>query len=295
MCKLYVLNPIEMIVCHNLPNRFCGILGHIAIAFYVLFQFSCQLQDQKRNLPRSSYADSNFNTTVDSVYGQTEIQSQTHVNSQANYLIEKEQGKINSSLNVKLAKEKLKQQKLLILTALTALLLLSFITYYLFQRTKYRKKIQDRDEIILQQNDQLKLNLAELSKKSIEISKTNKKLSYVLERRNKVVDRQLKFNHALEHDLRQPLTASNLFATFLKKSLASKLDEKEGESLNCVVQSIKQISNLVETLHLYSNNTTMLLRKFKLVDLNQIINNVKINTHSEIVAKNAEINCEDLG
>ncbi|MBC8017826.1 MAG: response regulator [Verrucomicrobia bacterium] len=102
--------------------------------------------------------------------------------------------------------------------------------------------------------------------KNKELIRTRNELNERNEQLKNAVHDLEAFNYTVSHDLRQPLNYIGMASQAIKQLSDDKLDEESKECLNLVVNGVKQMSDLIETLFRFSNSAHSEMHQ-KMVDL----------------------------
>jgi PAS domain S-box-containing protein len=100
------------------------------------------------------------------------------------------------------------------------------------------------------------------------------------------------FAYIASHDLQGPLRKIQSFISLIEKE-RDKLSENGNDYLNRVKDSAKRMQALIQDLLTYSNTNTA-ERKFEIIDLNQIIDEVKDDLKEELHDKHAILEASEL-
>lgn len=144
------------------------------------------------------------------------------------------------------------------------------------------KIVAKRAEIELERikfEDQLEQNNASLLQKNEELIKINKELE--------------SFAHISSHDLQEPLRKIQTFATLILEKEIDTLSDKGKNYFHRMQESAMRMQTLIQDLLSYSR-TSYAERKFKKVDLNKVVEEVKNDLKEIIDKKNATIEAHDL-
>lgn len=120
----------------------------------------------------------------------------------------------------------------------------------------------------------------ELEVKNRELQKSNKELE--------------SFNYISSHDLQEPLRQIQIFASRFSDTELQNLSENGRIYFNKIYNAAKRMQNLISDLLSYSRAKTE-ERKYKLVNLNTLINEIKEEFAETIYDKQAIIEAENLG
>lgn len=179
---------------------------------------------------------------------------------------------------------KIDKLKKSIFTTSMFLVLLSILTLVLFRFYKDKRK----------NNLNLSLLNAHLLKSENTLQQKNVQLEFMLDRRDKIIERLKKFASILSHDIREPIRSIDAFGKLLNKRAKDKLTEQEQEFLGFMIDGSSRLTQMVNTLYEYSNNTLVLLNEFKPVDLQKIIKKIEQDLTYRIKEKNAQIIANNL-
>lgn len=119
-----------------------------------------------------------------------------------------------------------------------------------------------------------------LEQKNAELSKMNKELESV--------------NYISSHDLQEPLRQIQIFASRISDNEKQNLSDDGKKYFDKMNNAAKRMQNLIADLLTYSRSKTE-ERKFAIVDINQIVDQVKEEFAEIIEEKHATIDAEDLG
>lgn len=108
------------------------------------------------------------------------------------------------------------------------------------------------------------------------------------------VNEELKqFAYIASHDLQEPLRMISSYTKLLAKRYKDKLDENANDYINFAVDGAIRMQKLIDSL-LYYSRIGNLIKKFRPVDLNESLENAKLNLQLLIEETNAKITCENL-
>ncbi len=110
-----------------------------------------------------------------------------------------------------------------------------------------------------------------------------------LEFQNKELEQ---FAYAASHDMKEPLRKIHFYNSFINEN-AHLLDNKSKEYLQRSINSVKRMSDLIEDLLMYSK-TTSNIDAFEPVDLNEIVEELKLVHKEEIEQKKVSITSDKL-
>lgn len=127
---------------------------------------------------------------------------------------------------------------------------------------------------------------AKLEIQSTELSKKNKKLE---DTNNDLMH----FSYALSHDLREPARLVKSYSDLLTLMLKSKLNDKEEYMFKHLKNGAEKMEVLIDDLHKYATLGTNEDLK-KTIDLNKIVEGVKMILRLPITESNAIIESDDL-
>lgn len=136
-------------------------------------------------------------------------------------------------------------------------------------------------------------DISERKRTELELQQLNSKLkdrAEELELSNNVLE---KFAHIVSHDLQEPLRMISGFLTLLESNYAEQLDEKGGKYIKFSTDAAKRMSGLLNDLLAYSRIDSRGLIGEE-VDLNEIVENVKVLLRNEIQTSGATIIYESL-
>ena len=111
-----------------------------------------------------------------------------------------------------------------------------------------------------------------------------------LEESNRELD---EYTYAVSHDLRAPLRSIQAFSEMLRDEALEKLNDNEKDYIQRIIGSVNRMRELIEELLVLSR----INRKFmelELIDLNEIIENTKVDLKSVIKEKGGLIISDEL-
>ncbi len=166
----------------------------------------------------------------------------------------------------------------------------------------YEKK-KAEEELITYQNKLERM----VDERTSELSKVNKNLVKEIEEREKIekdlekktedfmrVNEELKqFAYIASHDLQEPLRMISSYTKLLAKRYKDKLDENANDYINYAVDGAVRMQKLIDSL-LYYSRIGNLIKKFRPVDLNESVENAKLNLKLLIEETKAIITSEEL-
>ncbi|RYX99762.1 response regulator, partial [bacterium] len=108
------------------------------------------------------------------------------------------------------------------------------------------------------------------------------------------VNEELKqFAYIASHDLQEPLRMISSYTRLLAKRYKDKLDENANDYINFAVDGAIRMQKLIDAL-LYYSRIGNLIKKFRPVNLNESVENAKLNLHLLIEETKANIVYENL-
>jgi len=134
------------------------------------------------------------------------------------------------------------------------------------------KKIEEREHELKNQADQI-------IEKNIELQKINKELEA--------------FNYVSSHDLQEPLRKIQMFAGRILDKENQNLSEKGKEMFHRMQEASLRMETLIQDLLAFARTNTA-ERKFEIVNLNELIEELKFEFKEKIEEKNAIIEVSDL-
>jgi PAS domain S-box-containing protein len=129
-------------------------------------------------------------------------------------------------------------------------------------------------------DDKLKLNAQQLKEKNIELEKMNKELQ--------------SFAYISSHDLQEPLRKIQTFSNQIIDREYDNLSEIGKDRFQRMQNAARRMQTLINDLLAYSRTNSQ-EKKFKLVNLNTIIDEVKENLKEELEQTNAILMVEEIG
>ncbi len=142
----------------------------------------------------------------------------------------------------------------------------------------FSKVTHDRSEK-KEADDRLRKNASELEQKNIDLEKMNKELQA--------------FAYISSHDLQEPLRKIQTFSSRLQEKEYSNLSDNGKDQLKRMQNAAERMQKLIDDLLTYSR-TTSDERKFELIDLNKIAEEVKADLKEELQQKNATMEITGL-
>ncbi|PXY46849.1 PAS domain-containing sensor histidine kinase [Flavobacterium hydrophilum] len=103
----------------------------------------------------------------------------------------------------------------------------------------------------------------------------------------------MQFAGAVSHDLREPLRKIKIFNNLLRNDIEGYVNEKSKKYLHKVSQSAQRMENIIEGILTYST-LDKTLQVIETVDLNEVIENIKIDLELVIREKDAILVTSDL-
>jgi signal transduction histidine kinase len=134
------------------------------------------------------------------------------------------------------------------------------------------RELKSSEEALKKNEEQLKLIVKE-------IDRSNKELQ--------------KFADIVSHDLHEPLRTVSSFIDLLARRYKGNLDEKADRYIAFALEGIDRMSKMISGLAAYSKIGTH-TREFTMVDLEEILKQVKAGLNKSIEESNAEINHDPL-
>lgn len=119
------------------------------------------------------------------------------------------------------------------------------------------------------------------------------RLSEALHSVKKINDELEQFAYVASHDLQEPLRMVTSFLTQLEKKYSSQIDERGKEYIHYAVDGAKRMRQIILDLLEYSR-IGKVNEPMKEIDLNQIVEEVKMLHHEQIQELNAIIDCSKL-
>lgn len=103
----------------------------------------------------------------------------------------------------------------------------------------------------------------------------------------------MQFASVVSHDLREPLRKIKIFNTLLRNDIESDVNEKSRKYIHKVSQSAQRMENIIEGILTYST-LDKTLQIIDTIDLNEVIENIKIDLELVIKEKDAILITCDL-
>lgn len=143
----------------------------------------------------------------------------------------------------------------------------TFALAFVLSRIVYAQKIESLSNRFL------------LEEKNNELSKTNENLSL--------------FTRTASHDLREPLRTIVTYLNLIKRKSDTQLSQQVLQYLNFSIDSAQRLNHLIDDL-LDLSTLDKENRKDQSVDLNQLVEDIKLHLHDQILAKSARISSDSL-
>lgn len=150
-----------------------------------------------------------------------------------------------------------------------------------------RKYIQDE---LASSKDQLQERVDESTKDLLETQDALLARARELERTNHELEQ---FAYVASHDLQEPLRTITSFIQILNRRHGDKLGEEAGEYMDFVVDGAKRMQGLINELLEYSR-AGRTKGPMRLIDLNQVIENVRSNLHVRIEESDCKLVVQDM-
>src|SRR6187431_1963066 len=136
------------------------------------------------------------------------------------------------------------------------------------------------NEIILKTNKEIAAQYAAIQKHAEELKKKNMELDA--------------FTYISSHDLQEPLRKIQTFANLILSKEYPNLSEDGKSKFDRILYASNRMRELINSLLTFSR-TSLVDRKFELIDLNTIIENVKEALQDNLKEKNSNINTDFHG
>lgn len=147
-----------------------------------------------------------------------------------------------------------------------------------------------------------------LNRTIIDLERNHKQLSEAntfLAHQNVIIDNNLQklisayeeleqFTYIASHDLKSPLRTISSYAQLLQAKYKDKLDAKAHEYLNIIVQSMHNMTDVIDDSLAYSRIGREGVKRTKPINLKDVIKIVMKNLESEIDESNAQIAYDEL-
>ena len=156
------------------------------------------------------------------------------------------------------------------------------------------------DEKLSNALKELAIQLEDKEKRASELIIANKELAFQLEEKEKRASELIEINKELEsfnyissHDLQEPLRHIQSFASRIIVDEKDHLSDKGKVYFEKIINAANRMQFLLTDLLTYSRTATD-DRIFETIDLNNIVNEIKLEFKETIVEKNAIIEVKDL-
>ncbi|MEX0882849.1 MAG: ATP-binding protein [Cyclobacteriaceae bacterium] len=134
-------------------------------------------------------------------------------------------------------------------------------------------------------NNELINKQRELSRKNTEVHRLNSELQAAKESMEM-------FAYSVSHDLKEPVRMVNAFISRLKKHYGEDLDEKGRKYLHFALDGAKRLDKMIaDLLHFYRAAND---KKYDLVDLNEVLDEVKLILQRQIQERKTKISHQNL-
>ncbi len=189
---------------------------------------------------------------------------------------------------LQLQRSKINQQKVIIISGVIGLLLISVLAYKTFQ---YTSKIKRANDEILEQKEEIQAQSEELIEANQTIAQINKDLETKVEDRTSALRQAYKeldtFFYRSSHDFRRPLT------TFLGLAEVAKITVKDSNALELFSKVKETASNLDKMLIKLQSISDVGAQQlvFKEVFVKEIIGNVCDSFGDELQTKDIKLSC----
>ncbi len=163
----------------------------------------------------------------------------------------------------------------------------------LFEKEESKRLGKDEKRIINQAflNDFTSLN-SELVNNQRELMLKNRKIELLNEELKTANENLSLFTYSVSHDLKEPVRMMNSFLALLHKNYSETLDQKGKTYLNFALDGANRLSNMMKDLLKYHQSSD--LGSIELVDLNEVLSEVKKILSINIEERNAQITCVKL-
>lgn len=140
-------------------------------------------------------------------------------------------------------------------------------------------------------NDFSSLN-NELINNKRELMRKNQKIEFLNQELNAVNENMKMFTYSVSHDLKEPVRMVRSFLGLLHKKYGENLDKKGQTYMDLALDGANRLSNMLADLLVYHQSSN--ISTTEIVDLNDVVLEVKKILQKEIEEKNARVTSEKL-
>ncbi|MEM1321016.1 MAG: ATP-binding protein [Bacteroidota bacterium] len=214
----------------------------------------------------------NYQTIADSLFN--EKKSEQFAELETKYQFEKKETENKLLKENQIIQEELINQHKSTSRAIAIFLLIVSIAAIILYR-EYRRK-RDYNTRLLRQ---VRSRTADLEKSNEQLKRSNKELE--------------SFAYIASHDLKEPLRNIFSFTRLLERKMKDQLDEQSEEYISFIKQNTKQLNVLIEDVLEYSRVEKGDRRREK-VDVNTVLDRIKMVLPSEAFSKGGQLNCSEM-
>jgi signal transduction histidine kinase len=167
------------------------------------------------------------------------------------------------------------------------MLLVSFLMYWLRQKSRKNDALEHKNEEILRQKVQLELFNNSIVEKNYEIEEQKRQL----EDSNGML-RQ--FSYAVAHDLREPLRNISSFTSIIQRKYLSQLPQEAIPYFDFVTNGASRMSKMLEGLLKYSMLSMNQVTDLEKINIHDVVSDVKDSLGLIIKEKNASLIHADI-
>ncbi|MGM1057305.1 MAG: sensor histidine kinase, partial [Bacteroidota bacterium] len=132
----------------------------------------------------------------------------------------------------------------------------------------------------------------ELINNKRELMRKNQKIEFLNQELNAVNENMKMFTYSVSHDLKEPVRMVRSFLGLLHKKYGENLDKKGQTYMDLALDGANRLSNMLADLLVYHQSSN--ISTTEIVDLNDVVLEVKKILQKEIEEKNARVTSEKL-
>lgn len=151
---------------------------------------------------------------------------------------------------------------------------------------KSNKKLEEKAKTLEKSRKSLALLLEDVNESRVELDLSNKKLNAS----NKELEA---FSYSVSHDLRAPLRHIDGFTKLLNKKIKNKIDEKSQNYFDNIINSSKQMNQLIDDLLIFSRMGRKDVKKTN-INMKTVVDDAIQEFESDIKENNISIKIDDM-